>query len=244
MQLLVNGLRYPQIDTPFVGHLKPYPHQAETLCITRQALVNGETVCIFNASVTGSGKTLANFAAALTLGTPTIGVYPTNELISDQKRGLIGEGRFREEDIETINSEKLDELQEAIRTRSHVQALETVLGLWQLKAVLTNPDILYLAMYNLFGYGRKVKSYRDRVFQHIINNFPVLVFDEFHLYNAKQVANVAFIVGTIAWLAPDKPHVFIFSSATPQEIRNYLERLELTCLDVTQSAEAEGRVGF
>jgi len=235
MRVVVKELRYAQVGGEFVGGLNPYEHQRRTLDAVRQAIADKQTVCLINASVTGSGKTLANFAAALLDGTPTVGVYPTNELMMDQWTALVDP--IGKDNILLVDSEGLDDIQTNTPTlRSHAQALQWVTGDSIPPALLTNPDVLYLAMYDLYGqmYNTYYRAFGERIFQNIINNYPVIAFDEFHLYNVKQVANAAFMVGTAARLAPNKPHVFIFSSATPQSsILPYLERLGIEPANVT-----------
>lgn len=237
MRVLVKELRYAQVGGDFVAGLHPYEHQRRTLDKVRQALADKQTVCLINASVTGSGKTLANFAAALLDSTPTVGVYPTNELMMDQWAALVEP--IGQDNIRVVDSEGLDDLQTDNPTlRSHAQALQWVTGDRIPTALLTNPDVLYLAMYDLYGqmYSTFYRAFGERIFQNIINNYPVIAFDEFHLYNVKQVANAAFMVGTAARLAPAKPHVFIFSSATPQSsILPYLTRLGITPVPVTDT---------
>jgi hypothetical protein len=112
---------------------------------------------------------------------------------------------------------------------------------------LTNPDILYLAMYNLYGqmFSNFASNYGNLVFQNMLANYPIIAFDEFHLYNAKQIANAAFIMGTMKELAPSKPHIFIFSSATPQEqFKQYAQRLNVKVIPVgdVPSTEPGSRV--
>jgi CRISPR-associated helicase Cas3 len=224
-----------------VGGLDPYEHQRRTLEAVQKAVATRQTTCLINASVTGSGKTLANFATAILHGTPTVGVYPTNELMTDQWAALVE--AMGQDNIRTVDSEGLDDIQQdEPQLRSHAQALAWVTGDHLPNALLTNPDVLYLAMYDLYGqmYSTYNRSFGERIFQHILNNYPVIAFDEFHLYDVKQVANAAFIVGTAARLAPDKPHVFIFSSATPRSsIRPYLERLGLKPMDVTANPSSD-----
>jgi CRISPR-associated endonuclease/helicase Cas3 len=228
------------LDEPFLDGLKPYRHQHLTRVAVERAIGAGQSLCIVNASVTGSGKTLANFARAILHDTHTLAVYPTNELIADQWRAV---QRFLPVDeVVHIDSEELDSWQEQMQTRSHVEVLEKIVGDWMPLVVLTNPDILYLLMFNLYGYEHKFMAYRDRVFRMLLSNYPIVVFDEFHLYDSKQVANVAFIVGAMLRLAPKHPHVFIFSSATPRPVAEIVSRLGLSAIDVTAPPEPEGRV--
>jgi CRISPR-associated helicase Cas3 len=222
-------LYYTKVDTPFLFHLTPLEHQRKTLDEVERAMLEQRTLAIINASVTGSGKTLANYAYSLLhKPTPTIGVYPTNELIKDQERALIDRGVDADELIK-LDSVELDKWQQQIQAHAHAQVLHVITGNWtEFKPViLTNPDILYLLMYNLYAYHRSFQAYRERVLQNIFNNYPIIVFDEFHLYNVKQEANAAFIAATAARLAPEKPHIFIFSSATPDlsRLENYLRRV-------------------
>ncbi len=241
MQFTIDNLRYHRLNQPFIDGLRPYEHQYQTLQVIREAMANKRSVCILNSSSTGSGKTLANFSASILDGVATIGVYPTNELIRDQEAAL--HKHLPELDVVRIDSMKLDDYQDVIQTRGHTEALQVIMGDWEgTKAILTNPDILHLMAYDLYGYSYKV-NYRERLFQALINNYPIIAFDEFHLYDTKQVGNVAFIVGTIARLAPNKPHVFIFSSATPQGVHNWAkERLGLDVIDVTAVPQENGRI--
>ncbi len=244
MRIMVNELRYDRLDKPFIGSLKPYAHQLKTLEYVRDAIRKGQTICIENTSVTGSGKTLANFASALLDGVYTVGVYPTNELLLDQYVSL--HSKFTRGELAILDSQGLDDImigQHHMRTHAHALAWATEGERYP--AVLTNPDVLYLAMYNLYGqmFSSFNMSFGARVFRHILGNYPVIAFDEFHLYSAKQIANAAFIMGAAKELAPEKPHIFFFSSATPQPLfKQYLQRLGMEALNVTDTLVEDGHV--
>ncbi|MEO6889822.1 MAG: type I-D CRISPR-associated helicase Cas3' [Ktedonobacteraceae bacterium] len=248
MRILVEGLRYDRSQAAFIEKqsgekLEPYAHQLKTLACVREAIKQNATICIENASVTGSGKTLANFAAAILDGTRTCGIYPTNELLLDQHISI---HQFLPTEITILDSQGMDAIMEDnVHMRTHAQALAWATGDDMRTAILTNPDVLHLAMYNLYGqmFSTFAKPQGARVFQHILSSYPVIAFDEFHLYSAKQIANAAFIMGTAKELAPDKPHIFIFSSATPQpQFKHYVRRLGLETLCVTDTPTAGGRV--
>lgn len=239
MHVVVETLRYATNSSPFVGggDLKPYAHQLQTLKVVRQAIRERRTICIENTSVTGSGKTLANFASAILDGTHTCGIYPTNELMLDQRVSL---GKYlAREDMMLLDSQGLDDIIEVhSHMRSHAQALAWATGDDMRVALLTNPDVLYLAMYDLYGqmFSTFSKSFGKRTFQYMLANYPVIAFDEFHLYSAKQIANAAFMMGTAKELAPENPHIFIFSSATPQPLfKQYVQRLNIETVDVTNN---------
>ena len=244
MRILVKELRYARLDTSFVGTFKPYAHQLKTLEYVREAIKKRQTICIENTSVTGSGKTLANFAASLLDGVYTCGVYPTNELLFDQFVSL--RHKFSSSELAILDSQGLDDIIEVeTHMRSHAHALAWATEGSRHTAVLTNPDVLYLAMYSLYGqmFSSYNMSFGARVFRHILGNYPVIAFDEFHLYSAKQIANAAFMMGTAKALAPSKPHIFIFSSATPQpQFKQYVQRLGMEALNVTDELVDDGHV--
>src|SRR5207302_8884804 len=101
-------LYYTKVDAPFLFNLTPLEHQRKTLEEVERAMVEKRTLAIINASVTGSGKTLANYAYSLMYKPiPTIGVYPTNELIKDQERALIARGVGTDE-LDRLDSVELD----------------------------------------------------------------------------------------------------------------------------------------
>src|SRR5258708_4715487 len=244
MRLVVEEVRYAQVGTAFIDNFSPYAHQQKTFELVREAIRTNSTVCIENASVTGSGKTLANFAAAILDDAHTCGIYPTNELLFDQYGAILK--HLPDSAIAILDSQGLDDIIKVEKHMlSHAQALSWATGDDMRTALLTNPDVLYLAMYNLYGqmFSDFARSYGARIFQNILSNYSVIAFDEFHLYSAKQIANAAFIVGTMQALAPDKPHVFIFSSATPQDqFKQYLQRLGLATISVTDAPSTTGRV--
>jgi CRISPR-associated helicase Cas3 len=243
MCIMVDPVWYETSTTPFVCHptmgpLRSYLHQEKTLTAIRTALRERKTICLVNASMTGSGKTLANFSAAILDGTPTCGVYPTNELLADQYVSLAPFLPVLQ--MAVLDSAGMDDILAGHpNMRSHAHALA-----WATNAttghtaILTNPDVLYLALYSLYGqmFSTFDLARGASAFRQILANYPVIAFDECHLYNAKQVANAAFIVGTAKELVPDLPHIFIFSSATPQnQLNRYLERLGLEPIDVTST---------
>ncbi len=148
MRVVVEALRYTTNTSTFIEDLRPYAHQSRTLDLVRQAIERRQTVCIENTSVTGSGKTLANFAAAILDGVCTCGIYPTNELMLDQRVSL--SKYLAKEDMILLDSQGLDDIRDMhSHMRSHAEALAWATGDDLRVAMLTNPDVLYLAMYDL-----------------------------------------------------------------------------------------------
>lgn len=205
---------YEQVEANWLPDMKPYPYQWQAYQLVQQAMENKETLCLFLVTPTGSGKTLASYAYSLNTGQSALGVYPTNELIRDQERSLapLYKGIRRWEDwVLRIDSRQLDLWGLELGERKHSDALETILG-WN-RVMLTNPDILY---YIIFGqYKTGSSGQRQRLFALLGSVYRLLIFDEFHLYNVKQMANVAFFIGALQAINPDAGRVFIFASATP-----------------------------
>ena len=206
---------YAQVNADWLEDKKPYKHQLEVFNLTEEAISSRKFLCIFNTSATGGGKTLASFAYPMKKDKPVIGIYPTNELIEDQARSLEKEyQRYSKIGVHKINSRELDKWEAELEKSRHSDALETVLS-WK-DAILTNPDIVYLTFFGYYNPTGK-PGQNERLFQKIAS-YQVYVFDEFHLYNVKQVGNIATIIGALHALQKNQSKIFIFSSATPSPI--------------------------
>ncbi len=198
------------LDEPWLPGQRPYAYQVRILQQVREALDRRETLCLVVATPTGSGKTLGAFAYSILHGEPAFGVYPTNELIRDQERALrpridpSGEGRLLR-----IDSAQLDHWQAVLDLRRHSETLEKLMS-WN-PTILTNPDILF---YTFFGLYEGPPGLSQRLFT-LIGSYRLFIFDEFHLYNVKQIADVAFLVGALHAINPTYGRVFLFASATP-----------------------------
>jgi CRISPR-associated helicase Cas3 len=203
-------IAYAQTNADWLPELTPYVYQQHVYQLVQEALARNETLCLFLVTPTGSGKTLASYAYAINHELPAFGVYPTNELIRDQARSL----KPRIDPHENyrllhVDSKQLDHWQDALEQKQHATTFETLMN-WH-PTILTNPDILF---YTFFGLYQGPHSIRQRLFT-LVGEYRFFIFDEFHLYNVKQMADVAFLVGTLHAINPHKGCVFIFASATP-----------------------------
>ena len=203
-------LAYDQADGPWLSDLRPYLYQRHVYERVQRALTGKETLCLFLVTPTGSGKTLGSYAYAINHAIPAFGVYPTNELIRDQERALkswIDRGDNYQ--LLRVDSRQLDDWQTALDLKRHAPTWERLLR-WQ-STILTNPDILF---YTFFGLYRGPASISQRLFT-LVSQYQFFVFDEFHLYNVKQMADVAYLVATLHAINPNMGRVFLFASATP-----------------------------
>lgn len=241
LTVFLDPVAYRLAEGPWLGDLRPYEYQQQVRERVGEALDARETLCLFLTAPTGSGKTLAAYAVPVLRGIPAFGVYPTNELIKDQERALRPWLDSRNEHrLLRVDSRELDRWTVALATGRHGPALERILN-WE-PTILTNPDILFYIYFGLYG-GRgeeELEAIRQRLFA-LVGIYQVFVFDEFHLYNVKQVADVAFLIGTLHAIQPEYGRVFIFASATPDSpIRPLLERLGLPVEVVAGEAVPEG----
>lgn len=204
-------IAYEQSDTDWLPGRRPYLYQQQTHRLVREALERKETLGLFLITPTGSGKTLASYAHSILTGEPTLGVYPTNELIADQERALKAEfAALGTNRVLRVDSNELDRWQVDFDLKRHSETLETFLN-WKW-VLLTNPDIFF---YLFFGLYQGQPGIAERLFRLVGDVYSTFVFDEFHLYNIKQVADVAFLVGALQRINPARGRVFIFASATP-----------------------------
>ena len=203
-------LAYEQVPGPWLKDWQPYAYQRQVYQLTDQALRQKQTLCLFLVTPTGSGKTLGSYAYTINHGVPAFGVYPTNELIRDQERTLKPwldpHDAYR---LLRVDSKQLDRWQARLDLHRHAPTLERLLN-WE-ATVLTNPDILF---YTFFGLYQGPGGLSQRLFS-MLGQYRLFIFDEFHLYNVKQMADVAFLLATLQAINPHLGRVFIFASATP-----------------------------
>lgn len=202
------------VEADWLPSMQPYHYQWAAYQLVREAFETNQTLCLFLITPTGSGKTLASYAYSILHDEPVLGVYPTNELILDQERAL--EPMYRkvlqwDQAVLRLDSVALDAWASDMGTARHGEALERILP-WR-HILLTNPDILF---YVAFGLYPNIAGQRERLLVSLGKNYRLTVFDEFHLYNAKQMADVAFFAGALQALQPGQGRVYIFASATPQ----------------------------
>jgi hypothetical protein len=92
---------------------------------------------------------------------------------------------------------------------AHGETLERLLN-WR-RIILTNPDILYYVAFGRYPERSDRPGQRQRLFTLLGSIYRLWVFDEFHLYNTKQMADMVFLIGALQAINPDVGRVFIFS---------------------------------
>ncbi len=215
--------------------LPPLYHQQRTY----DALKTNELV--INTYNTGTGKTHASLLRLFDLeGENVLFIAPTNELIHQHtddiqefvdKHGLnfavaeVTGQKLREWDVvddpgyRVRNPRKLHELIQ--NPRDYFPELTEQKSL----ILVTNPDLFYLCFYSHYSLLDSANLFRD-----FLVEFNYIVIDEFHYYNAKQLANfLMFFILSKEYGYFNAGRKICLLSATPDEkVLTYLEKIGLT----------------
>ncbi|MEM2890677.1 MAG: type I-D CRISPR-associated helicase Cas3' [Candidatus Hadarchaeum sp.] len=201
--------------------IRPYEHQVQTF----KWLMDPRVDVIFNGALTGGGKSLAAFSRALFTHPPmpTLALYPTNELGRDQESQLKNYiTQFHPPFPPRVCRISADLLAAAADTAGVTRQTELLTRFQESEIILTNPDIYHYVL-NLY-YLRGTDT-RDKVFARLVNNFDLVVFDEFHLFGTPQVVSVINAIFLTRHISGPGRKKFLFLSATPSHLlREFLEK--------------------
>ncbi|MDI6903708.1 MAG: type I-D CRISPR-associated helicase Cas3' [Methanocellales archaeon] len=237
LNIRVSSTQVPVLDSDaFPSNYQPLPHQLLTEEVVRNYFEGksskewgldldfhsyfekGAPIAIINVAQTGAGKTLAASSPVFILEEDSIFSYPTNALIHDQRSTLIAyaDAFATPHEICEVNRPTLLQLREEspLPFPSQGSMWEHILRTFRKKIICTNPDILY--------YSAIDKYKGTTVAQLVLQTYPIIVYDEFHLATAKQQSGILLTIALAK--AFEKPKVFLFLSATPSPI--FREKLE------------------
>lgn len=203
-------------------------HQAETY----HAIINSDAEIIFNTSATGDGKSLAAYLASLLNSDfQVISLYPTIELVADQKRQIINYyQKFNLAEIDEIESLYGTKLAELVEQGEKTNKFKELLRIIKHKSViLTNPDIFHLATHSRYqnpAYSRAELAIT------LGRNPDLYIADEFHIFGSHQEAAILNSLLLIRHNRPKKrPMRVLFTSATPKD--NFVKLLKNADFKVT-----------
>ncbi len=207
----------PVADIPIGLSLRE--HQVKTF----DAIRDPDVDVVFNTAMTGDGKSLAAYLPTLVDNRRVLAMYPTNELIRDQRDQIKTYCDSFSSNItpECMYSEHLYDLRAELELGSQASTIEFLAEGHEV--LLTNPDI-----FNLIANFKYMSKHQnpDRLLQTILNCYDVFLFDEFHIYDVSQVVSVLtamlYIIEQAQGTRDRKK--FVFLSATPNPL--LLECLE------------------
>ena len=188
-------------------------HQVKTF----DAIRDPDIDVVFNIAMTGDGKSLAAYLPALLDNRRVLAMYPTNELILDQRKQIKSYCDSFGRDItpECMFSECLYDLRAELELGSQASAIEFLAEGHEV--LLTNPDI-----FNLIANFKYMSEHqnRDRLLATILNCYDVFLFDEFHIYDVSQAVSVLTVMLYIIEQARGtrERKKFVFLSATPNQL--------------------------
>lgn len=230
----------------------PLYHQQRTY----EALKTNELV--INTYNTGTGKTLASLLRLFDLEDENVlFIAPTNELIhqhADDIQEFVDEHDELNFVVAEVTGQKLREWEvvddPGYRVRNARKLHELIQNprdyfpeLTQRAPLIlvTNPDIFYLCFYNLYSQLDSANLFRD-----FLVKFNYIVIDEFHYYNAKQLANfLMFFILSKEYGYFNAGRKVCLLSATPDEkVLTYLERIGLTYALVSPDNEPIESAGY
>ncbi|PPS43239.1 type I-D CRISPR-associated helicase Cas3' [Chroococcidiopsis sp. TS-821] len=192
-------------------------HQAATL----EAIRDSNIDVIFNTAMTNDGKSLPAYLETLLTDFCAVGLYPTNELARDQENQIKGYiDKFQPDNKPRVVRLSGQELEIYAENEGLKKAAAIGTRTGQAEILLTNPDIFhYLHRGAYLTHGDSP----DKLWNRIDKNFDLFIFDEFHVFQAPQIASA---INTMLLINNTNRHKkFLFLSATPNQ--QLLERLKL-----------------
>lgn len=183
--------------------------QAETLAALRDPNID----VVSNRSMTSDGKSLAAYLDTLQGNCTAMGLYPTNELARDQEIQI-------EKYIKTFQPKVKPRVARLSGEQLEIYAENE--GLKKAAAIdsrivncdilLSNPDIFH---YLHSGAYLTKNDSPDKLWGRIDKEFKLFIFDEFHIFQAPQIASV---INTMLLIRhTNRRKKFLFLSATPNE---------------------------
>ncbi|NUN64620.1 type I-D CRISPR-associated helicase Cas3' [Pseudanabaena biceps] len=182
------------------------------------AIIDPKIQVVFDTALTGDGKTLAGLLPAVKEKRSldkALFAYPTNELIRDQNRQFkLWSDRLQiNPRVGQLNSSELSSLMRE-EGLSKAETLRTIAS--DKDIVLTNPDIFTL-IHRLYYDRRSANA--ATIAQTWLAQYRYIIFDEFHIFSAPQVANVLDGIAFIRANSTEKFLTkFLFLSATPDPL--------------------------
>lgn len=203
--------------------LDPSWHLSQHQLDTYHALCSPNTDVVINTAMTGDGKSLAGLLPFLTEKRPTLALYPTNELIRDQKASA-------SDHMERCNigSNLMTDLYgEKLATTEYTHRGDAIEHFFQnQRLILSNPDILHYILQFCYTHPGRAADWLAGKVRML---FDQITFDEFHIFEMPQIGAV---LSGLLFLNNQRPLKTLFLSATPGG--ELVQRLQKAGLRTTQ----------
>ena len=227
---------YEKVDPTNEFELKypPLYHQQRTY----DALKANDLV--INTYNTGTGKTCASLLRLFDIKNKNVlFIAPTNELIhqhADDIRAFVAEHELNFY-VAEVTGQKLREWEVIDDPGYHIRNPRKLHELIQNPRdyfpkmtrrapliLVTNPDIFYLCFYSVYS---ELDS--ANLFRHFLQDFNYIIIDEFHYYNAKQLANflMFFILSKKFGYFDNGRKVCLLSATPDEEVFTYFDAIGL-----------------
>jgi CRISPR-associated endonuclease/helicase Cas3 len=236
-ELLADPSEVPEIVQQVIG--QPLAHQLRTYQLQKTYDL------VLNTFPTGTGKTKAALLHLLDQRQAnTLFIAPTNELIDQHCQDI---NEFKEKAglrhlVCPANAKLLREIDPAnelyrqgerfYRLMKNPMEFAEQLGIPPEKRtsrcpviLVTNPDLFYYTLYSCYA-----NLDRRNLFEAMFTFFEYIVIDEFHYYNAKQLANFLFFLALsleFGYFEFENRKVCLLSATPDPQVYKYLERLAL-----------------
>lgn len=179
-------------------------HQLETLKAVRAPEID----VIYHYGIPGSGKSVAAYLDTLQGGVCALGLYPSQELIEQQKNQLQKcLAQFQAERKVRVSSLSEDDLAIAIEQQdsSHLES-----RINNSEILLIDPKILDYWYQNQYC---SPQTDLNSVWQTLEARFHLFVVDDFYKFNPSQITNIINMMFVLHYT--DRPQKFLYLSTTP-----------------------------
>ncbi len=179
-------------------------HQLEVLRSVR----NPEIDVIYYYGITGSGKSLAAYLDTLQGGVCALGVYPTEELVQQQKKQIQKYlAKFQPDARVRVNSLTKKDLELYTETQD-ISLLEFTIN--HSEILLIDPDILNAWYQSQFSLS---KVSLTPLWHQLEERFKLFIIDEFYQFNPCQITSIINLMFLLYYR--NSPQKFLYISTTP-----------------------------
>lgn len=181
-------------------------HQLEIL----KAVRNPEIDVIYYYGLTNSGKSLAAYLDTLQGGICALGVYPTEELVEQQKNQIQKYlAKFQANAQIRVNS----------LTKKNLELDTENLDIYRVESVINNSEILLIDPDVLDAWYQSQYSLTENSFwEQLEKRFKLLIIDEFYRFNPGQITSIINLMFLLYYRNSHQKFLYISTTPNPKMI--------------------------